>query len=67
MHSPSLVGRDHLAYRSYYFPVKSVIDGDLSEQYSSLDYSIQKSIASDLARGPNEVAKKLEEIRNRVM
>ncbi len=25
----SVVGRDHLMYRSYYVPVKDVIDGDL--------------------------------------
>ena len=28
-----LVGRDHLSYRSYYVPVKNVIDGDLFEGY----------------------------------
>lgn len=65
--SPSIVGRDHLSFRSYYFPVKGVVDGDLCEQFTTLDYPMQKSIASDLVRGPNEVAKKLEEIRNRVM
>jgi hypothetical protein len=27
-----LCGRDHMAFRSYYFPVKDVIDGDLCEQ-----------------------------------
>ncbi|KAG6600076.1 Spliceosome-associated protein 130 B, partial [Cucurbita argyrosperma subsp. sororia] len=27
---PPLCGRDHMAYRSAYFPVKDVIDGDLS-------------------------------------
>lgn len=30
---PPMSGRDHLAYRGYYFPVKDVIDGDLCEQY----------------------------------
>ena len=25
--NPPLCGRDHLSYRSYYFPVKHVIDG----------------------------------------
>lgn len=33
---PPLSGRDHMAYRSYYFPVKDVIDGDLCEQYSQV-------------------------------
>ncbi len=31
---PPLCGRDHLAYRSAYFPVKDVIDGDLCEQFA---------------------------------
>ena len=31
---PPLSGREHVAYRGYYFPIKDVIDGDLCEQYS---------------------------------
>lgn len=60
-----LCGRDHLSYRSFYYPVKNVMDGDLCEQFTSLDPSKQKSIATDLGRTPNEVAKKLEDIRTR--
>lgn len=92
--SPPLCGRDHLSYRSYYYPVKvrlwfslfsitlsfsvklailiyeccysqNIMDGDLCEQYTSLDLARQKSIASDLGRTPTEVAKKLEDIRTR--
>jgi splicing factor 3B subunit 3 len=63
--NPPLCGRDHLSYRSYYYPVKNVIDGDLCEQFTSLDPVKQKSIASDLSRGTTEVAKKLEDIRTR--
>lgn len=33
---PPLCGRDHLAYRSAYFPVKDVIDGDLCEQFAQV-------------------------------
>lgn len=75
MHSEltSLVGRDHLSFRSYYLPVKvrlrfalfisgailfcaqSVIDGDLCEQYNSLDPGKKKSIANELERTPSEV------------
>ncbi|GAU95977.1 hypothetical protein RvY_07491 [Ramazzottius varieornatus] len=62
---PPLCGRDHLQYRSYYWPVKSVVDGDLCEQYNALDYGKQKEIAEELDRTPNEIAKKLEDIRNR--
>jgi len=63
--NPPLCGRDHLSYRSFYYVVKNVMDGDLCEQYTSLDPAKQKSIAADLGRTPNEVAKKLEDIRTR--
>jgi len=62
---PPLCGRDHLMHRSFYFPIKSTIDGDLCEQYSLLDPAKQKSIAEDLDRQPSEIAKKLEDIRTR--
>ena len=32
--APPLAGREHISYRSAYFPVRDVIDGDLCEQYS---------------------------------
>ncbi|XP_066156832.1 splicing factor 3B subunit 3 [Euwallacea fornicatus] len=60
-----LCGRDHLSFRSYYFPVKNVIDGDMCEQYNSLDPAKQKSIANDLDKTSAEVSKKLEDIRTR--
>lgn len=111
--NPPLCGRDHISYRSYYYPIKvsgeenffqsnfkihldsklnssehfigfirkqrieffvsqrfsvsfqNVMDGDLCEQFTSLDVAKQKTIASDLGRTPNEVAKKLEDIRTR--
>lgn len=62
-----LCGRDHLAYRSYYFPVKDCVDGDLCEQYTSLPWDRQAAIAEELVRVPAEVTKKLEEVRNRVL
>jgi len=62
---PPLCGRDHMSYRSTYYPIKSVIDGDLCEMFSSLDISKQKSIAAELERSPAEVSKKLEDIRTR--
>jgi len=63
--NPPLCGRDHISYRSYYYPIKNVMDGDLCEQFTSLDLAKQKTIATDLGRTPNEVAKKLEDIRTR--
>jgi len=64
---PPLGGRDHMAYRSYYFPVKDVLDGDLCEQFTSLDTEMQARIAVELDRTPAEIGKKLEELRNRIM
>ncbi|KAK6185339.1 hypothetical protein SNE40_007593 [Patella caerulea] len=62
---PPLCGRDHLAYRSYHYPLKSVIDGDLCEMFNSMETSKQKSMAEELDRTPAEVSKKLEDIRTR--
>jgi len=63
--SGPLCGRDHLSFRSYYYPVKAVIDGDLCEQYNNLEPVKQKSIAEELDRTTAEVSKKLEDIRTR--
>ncbi|KAL7420211.1 pre-mRNA-splicing factor rse1 [Cryptotrichosporon argae] len=60
----SLVGRDHLAYRGYYAPVKAVVDGDLCESFGLLPYAQQQSIAQDLeCSNVGEVLKKLEQMR----
>lgn len=64
---PPLCGRDHIAYRSAYFPVKDVIDGDLCEQYPTLPLDLQKKIAEELDRTPGEILKKLEDVRNRII
>jgi len=64
---PTLTGRDHLSFRSYYFPVKDVVDGDLCEQFASLESDKQSLIAQELDRTPMEVIKKLEDIRNRLL
>jgi splicing factor 3B subunit 3 len=61
----TLCGRDHTAYRSFYYPVKAIIDGDLCEKFTNLDTNKQKSIAEQLERTPNEVSKRLEDIRTR--
>jgi splicing factor 3B subunit 3 len=64
--NPPLCGRDHMHYRSYYFPVKDVIDGDLCEQYAVLAPELQRKIAEELDRSPSEILKKLEDIRNKI-
>jgi splicing factor 3B subunit 3 len=63
----SVVGRDHLSYRSYYVPVKDVIDGDLCEEYGKLGYKQQKSLSDELDRSTSEIIKKLEDMRNKIM
>lgn len=45
--------------------LQNVIDGDLCEQYNSMEPAKQKSLAIDLERTPAEVSKKLEDIRRR--
>lgn len=47
------------------FVLQNVIDGDLCEQFNSMDPHKQKSVAEELDRTPPEVSKKLEDIRTR--
>jgi len=65
-HQP-LTGRDHMSYRSYFHPVKEMVDGDLCELFSSLPLESQRTIAEDLDRSPAEVLKKLEDTRNQLL
>jgi splicing factor 3B subunit 3 len=62
--APRPTGRDPRAYRSYYAPVKHVIDGDLCAAFGSLTYEEQSRIADKLDRSVAEVMKKLEDTRN---
>ncbi|GBE87385.1 Pre-mRNA-splicing factor RSE1 [Sparassis crispa] len=59
----SLVGRDHLAWRGYYVPVKAVVDGDLCEMFVRLPAAKQRAVAAELDRTVGEVLKKLEQLR----
>lgn len=63
----SLSGRDHQAFRSSFYPVKCVVDGDLCEEYARLEQSRQKSISSELDKAQTELLKKLDEIRNKII
>ncbi|CRH02775.1 splicing factor 3B subunit 3, putative [Plasmodium relictum] len=64
---PPLCGREHIFFRSYYHPVQHVVDGDLCEQFSSLSYETQRKIAADLERTPDDILRKLEDIRNKIL
>lgn len=65
--APPLCGREHMMFRSSYFPVQAAIDGDLCEQFSTLEPSKQRSIAEEMERVPSEVTKKLEDFRNKIL
>lgn len=60
-------GRDPQEYRSYYAPIKHVIDGDLCDAYNLLPYDEKQKIAERLDRSVGEVVKKLEETRNALL
>lgn len=60
-----LAGRDHLIYRSYYVPVKGVIDGDLCERYTLLPSDKKQMIAGELDRSVREIERKISDIRTR--
>ena len=59
---PPLSGRDHLAYRGSFYPVKDTVDGDLCEQFSqarvlpaSQNTSMREGVPSvHAARGQQE-------------
>jgi len=63
----NILGRDHLQYRSYYTPVKSVIDGDLCEAYFRLPDEIKSKIAKEMDRSVDDVCRRLEEMRANVL
>ncbi|KAF1819766.1 uncharacterized protein K489DRAFT_412467 [Dissoconium aciculare CBS 342.82] len=63
---PPLAGRDHLAYRSYYLPVKGAIDGDLCERFMALSYDGKQKVAAETERSVAECEKKIQEMRTRV-
>jgi splicing factor 3B subunit 3 len=64
---PPLAGRDHLAFRSAYFPNREVVDGDLCSQFAALPPTKQQAIAAELDKSVGEVLKKLEERRNAII
>ncbi|GFE54728.1 splicing factor 3b subunit [Babesia ovis] len=65
--SPPLCGREHNFYRSYYVPVQQVVDGDMCEQFRHLTESQQRKVAQQLDTNVNNVLRKLDDIKNRIM
>jgi splicing factor 3B subunit 3 len=64
---PRPTGRDPQAYRSYYAPVKHVIDGDLCNAFGSLAFAQQSKVAGLVDRSIGEIVKKLEDTRNSLL
>jgi len=62
-----LLGREHMAYRSTYIPVKRVLDGDLCEQFLGMPPAAQKRIAAQLERTVADVVRRIEERRAKIM
>lgn len=65
--APRPTGREPQAYRSYYAPIKHVVDGELCESFTKLSYEEQKKIADKLDRTVDEVVKNLEQIRHSLL
>ena len=63
--APPVLGNEHGAFRSSYFPVKAVVDGDLCEQFGRLGADAQRRISEEMDRTPSEIVKRLEQIRAR--
>ena len=63
--APPILGNEHGAFRSSYFPVKAVVDGDLCEQFGRLGADAQRRISEEMDRTPSEIVKRLEQIRAR--
>jgi len=65
--APRPTGREPQAYRSYYYPVKHVIDGDLCSSFGKLSVDDQRKIADRLDRTVAEIIKKLEDTRTALL
>ena len=63
----TISGWKHFNYRSYYIPLREVIDGSLCEKYLSLKLSEQDRIAESLDRTSDEIRKKIEDQRQRAL
>ena len=65
--APPLSGRDQLFFRSSFFPMKGVVDGDFCSCFNRLAPEEQRAIAIELDRTPAEISKKLEELASRII
>jgi splicing factor 3B subunit 3 len=59
-------GRDHLMFRSYYAPLRNVVDGDLLMQYFELSERQQQAVADELKTTTFEIAKLLNSFESAI-
>jgi len=64
---PPYCGRDHLAYRSSYFSIKNVIDGDLCERFMSLEPEVQQKIADEMERQTGEICMAIDQMIEKIL
>lgn len=60
---PPFAGKDHLIYRSYYAPVKGVIDGDLCERCALLLHDKKQMNAGELDRSVREAERRFPRVQ----
>lgn len=61
----NILGKEHVKFRSYYNPVKNVIDGDYIERFYELPQASKIKISGQLDRAPREIERKIYDLRNR--
>ncbi|AFZ81043.1 CPSF A subunit region domain-containing protein [Theileria equi strain WA] len=64
---PPLCGREHAFFRSYYYPVQNIVDGDLCEQVKTLPEAVQRKIATQLDTNVHTLLRKVDDVRNRIL
>jgi len=62
-----ICGRDHLSYRSTFYPVKHIVDGDLCELYLESTSDIRKNISTQLDRSVADIDRKVLDMREKIL
>ncbi|ODV59084.1 U2 snRNP complex subunit RSE1 [Ascoidea rubescens DSM 1968] len=65
MKEVSVLGRNHLKYRSYYVPMRNVVDGDLCETYLNLTEDEKRKIGIEMDYTVREIEGKIASIRSK--
>lgn len=52
---PGLMARDHLRFRGYYVPVKDVVDGDLLDEFLTMEKAARVRVAEKSGLGVDDV------------